>query len=69
MKIEREQIVKALEDGLKSSPFVFASWLEGSDAIGTTDQYSDLDVWLDVADGREDETIGNVRNFIRNRAA
>jgi hypothetical protein len=32
---------------------VYAFWLEGSDALGTADDYSDIDIWIDVADAFE----------------
>ncbi len=53
MTIDRTDIIKAIEDGLKNNPAVFAFWLEGADSTGRVDAYSDIDVWLDVQDGEE----------------
>jgi len=53
MLINREQIIKKLADELKVDPFIFAFWLEGADALNTVDDYSDIDIWLDVQDGHE----------------
>jgi len=57
MAILQEQIVIALRNGLENSPFVYAFWLEGSWATGAMDEYSDLDLWFDVEDGKEDEIL------------
>ena len=64
MKIQREQIIKHLEDSLKNNPSIFAFWLEGSDANGSVDQYSDLDFWLDVADGQESKILEEIENSL-----
>ena len=53
----RETILSLLEEGLRNNPAVHALWLEGADGLGTTDEYSDLDIWLDVADGREEDIL------------
>jgi len=60
----RKQIIGALENGLKKCSFVFAFWLEGADAMGTVDKYSDIDIWLDVQDGREVNVIKKVRGIL-----
>lgn len=66
MKIEREQIIKAIEDGLKNNPSVFAFWLEGADASGLLDEYSDMDMWLDVEDGQENSIFQRVEEILKN---
>lgn len=53
--ITRQQIIKQLGSELKKNSFVFALWLEGADAHNRVDPYSDIDIWLDVKDGKENE--------------
>ena len=47
-------IIMALHNVLEPLPYVYALWLEGADANGTADEYSDMDVWVDVEDAYED---------------
>lgn len=63
MKITRDKIINYFTDKIKNNSFVYAFWLEGSDATSTSDEYSDLDLWLDVKDGKE-ETINNLAKEI-----
>jgi hypothetical protein len=46
---------------LKVQPFVHALWLEGADAAGTADAYSDLDLWADVDAGYEAQAFACIR--------
>lgn len=55
--INRNDIVDALEKGLKNQDYVYALWLEGSDGNNTVDGYSDIDIWLDVEDKYINECI------------
>jgi hypothetical protein len=64
MKITRQKIISALKNGLKREPFVLALWLEGSEASGRVDRYSDLDVCLDVKDGYEENAVRRVRQIL-----
>jgi predicted nucleotidyltransferase len=64
MKINRDLIINKIGDELKNNSFVFAFWLEGADAHDTVDQYSDIDVWLDVQDGHEGMVIEQVRSIL-----
>ena len=56
-KIGREEIIRAISNGLIDHPAIFSLWLEGSDANDTVDKFSDLDFWLDVQDGKESEVF------------
>jgi hypothetical protein len=51
---DRDKIIKLIEDKFIFMKQVHAYWLEGSDALNAVDEYSDLDIWLDVEDGYED---------------
>lgn len=53
MVVTKNSIIQILEKGLKGNTAVYAFWLEGSEASGRADKHSDLDIWLDVKDGRE----------------
>lgn len=57
IKITREQIIEAIYETFKDNPYVYALWLEGADATGSVDEYSDLDIWLDVENGKEDSVF------------
>ena len=48
--INKEEIIEVLANTLEKYDFIYALWLEGSEAVNKTDQYSDLDIWLDVED-------------------
>ena len=63
MDINRSEIIESLHK-LRSYPFIYAVWLEGSDAIGANDEFSDIDVWLDVKDGQEDATFEALENIL-----
>lgn len=60
MEIQRNQIIETIKKELENDSAVFAMWLEGSDAMGTTDQYSDIDIWLDVKDGEESSIFNRI---------
>jgi hypothetical protein len=64
MKIDRIKIIKAIDNGLKGNPAVFAFWLEGADSTNTVDRYSDIDVWLDVRDGEEQTIFDEVERVL-----
>ena len=52
--IDRNVIIQALTDALAPLPFINALWLEGTDATGTVDEYSDLDFWAEFNDEHEE---------------
>ena len=62
---DREDILQALRAALELHPHVHAMWLEGADARGAVDVYSDLDMWLSVEDGHEDAVLRRVREALR----
>lgn len=53
MAITKQQIIDALKMRLQENPLVYALWLEGSDSIDSSDEYSDIDIVADVKDGNE----------------
>jgi len=53
----REKISQVLREALEDKAFVYALWMEGADANGSVDQYSDIDYYVDYEDDYEDEVI------------
>ena len=53
-KIDRETIINLIRDRFISMNEVHAYWLEGADSLNAIDEYSDIDIWLDVEDGNEE---------------
>jgi hypothetical protein len=53
MNISREEIIDFISSKLREDDKIFAMWLEGSDGLGRSDEYSDLDFWFDAEDGYE----------------
>jgi len=64
----REAIIETLWERLEPLDYVFALWLEGADANGTADEYSDIDLWADIADECEAEAIAAVEAALRELA-
>lgn len=63
VNITRESIISTLTDALRNNPLVHALWLEGSDAHGLADEYSDIDLWLDVEDGSEEDVLRSIKDI------
>jgi hypothetical protein len=55
--ITRENILSHLVEGLQKHPEIIAMWLEGSDGTGSTDDYSDIDIVINVEDGFESAAL------------
>jgi hypothetical protein len=49
--VHRGQLIALLRDRLLADPRVLACWLEGADANGTVDRFSDVDLCVAVVDG------------------
>ncbi|MCL2198547.1 MAG: hypothetical protein FWB80_06465 [Defluviitaleaceae bacterium] len=63
--LDRETIINTLTTALQPLPFVYAFWLEGADAMGTADEYSDIDFWVDFEDTHEGRAIEAVENALQ----
>lgn len=50
-----------MSTALETQPYVHALWLEGADAAGCADAYSDIDLWADVDAGSEERTFACIR--------
>ena len=64
MKIHRQEIVSQLERVLEPRAGVHALWLEGADALGRVDAYSDLDLWLDVDAEHIEDVLALIQNSL-----
>jgi hypothetical protein len=62
--LDRLAITSKLAQTLEPLPFIYAFWLEGADAVGTVDEYSDIDYWADVADECEEQSYEIVENAL-----
>lgn len=62
--INSQMIIEKLKEGLEPIQYIHAMWLEGSDAIGQADEYSDLDIYIDIEDEYEQEAIDRVQNIL-----
>jgi hypothetical protein len=55
--ITRNSLCESLRAALEPLDYVNAMWRAGSDSFGRDDEWSDLDVVLDVADGRQSDAF------------
>lgn len=65
MSQDRAAVIALLHEALRSAPFVHAAWLEGVDARGRADEYSDIDLWLDVDGKAVQKAFGVVREVLK----
>ena len=63
--VAKEQVIDTLRTRFEKDPLVFALWLEGSDAFDRVDDYSDMDVVIDAADGHEEAIMASVEEALR----
>jgi hypothetical protein len=64
MNVTREKIIQSLQGSLEDQVAVHALWLEGADASETVDQFSDIDVWIDVEDGQEQTVLDDIKRVL-----
>ncbi len=62
--LTREELASSLRDALIDQSDINAMSLGGSDAFGAADSLSDLDIQLDVVDGRTDEVFAFVEGAL-----
>lgn len=53
----REEIILLMKESFIKDDKVYALWLEGSDGLNKSDEFSDIDFWFDVKDGYEEEIL------------
>ena len=61
----RDLLIKRLRAAVTGHAAIHAAWLEGSDALGHADEFSDIDLWLDVQAGQEDWALELVRGVVQ----
>ncbi len=64
MTVSRLEIINQIKNGVQDNPLVYACWLEGADSNDTVDEYSDIDVVLDVEDGGEEAVFQEVETAL-----
>lgn len=62
--INSEMIIEKLKENLEPLEYIYAMWLEGSDAVGQADQYSDIDIYVDFEDAYEHQAIEVVERIL-----
>ena len=62
--LDRNTIISKLREALEPLPYIYAFWLEGADALGRIDEYSDLDFWVDFEDEYEEQAYEAVENAL-----
>jgi hypothetical protein len=62
--MDRSTIIEFLKLKLQPLDYIYAMWLEGADANGTVDKYSDLDIYIDIEDEREIDSINAVETAL-----
>jgi predicted nucleotidyltransferase len=65
---QRQEILAYLRTKLEPLVSVYALWLEGADARNRVDEFSDIDVWLDVEDGQEENVLRGLEQHLNNLA-
>lgn len=57
-------IIEVIKNGVESSDAVRAMWIAGSIADGYSDNLSDVDIWLDINDGKDEEIFTLVESIL-----
>ncbi len=60
----RDEIIDQIKNRFASDDRVQALWLEGADAQKAVDQYSDIDLVLDVTDGHEQTVLSDLQQTL-----
>jgi predicted nucleotidyltransferase len=59
-----QKIVDELKKVLELNEAVHAMWIAGSVAEGYNDELSDVDLWLDIDDGKDKSVLGLIEKFL-----
>jgi predicted nucleotidyltransferase len=62
--ITHKQIISKLKERLEPLFYIYALWLEGSYANGMADEFSDIDIWIDVEDDFEAASFNAVEKAL-----
>jgi len=69
MPIDQKIITAKLREALEPLPYIYAFWLEGADANGMADEYSDIDYYVDFEDEYEEKAYEAVEKALSELAA
>jgi predicted nucleotidyltransferase len=61
------KIVEDLREYLEPDAKVYAMWIAGSVAEGYDDKLSDVDVWLDIDDGKDEAVFASIEKFLQSK--
>jgi predicted nucleotidyltransferase len=62
--LDRETIIERLAGALEPLDYVLAFWEGGSAAFGRSDQWSDIDLYIDADDGRAQDVLAAVEQAL-----
>ena len=62
--LDRNEMINKLRGALEPLDFIYALWLEGADAVGGVDEYSDIDFCVDFEDEYEERVYETVENAL-----
>ncbi len=65
LMIDRKIIIRKLVEQLSTREYIRAAWLAGADSLEIVDEYSDIDLWIDVESGSEDNATQLVRDSLK----
>ncbi len=60
-------VVDELKAKLEPNPTIHAMWIAGSVAEGYADEFSDVDIWLDIDDDKDQEVLLLIEEVLRSR--
>ncbi len=64
MTIQRHLIISTIRNFLEPDPSVLAVWLEGADATGSVDEFSDIDLCCSVREGAMDAATARAQEAL-----
>lgn len=67
-QISRAALLETLAKTLEEQPYIYAAWEAGSAAFGRADQWSDIDLMVDVADDHVEEVFTIVEQALSDLA-
>lgn len=62
--MRRDEIITGVKNATEPLSYAYALWLEGADATGYVDEFSDIDFWLDFEDDFEAQIIKDVEDAL-----
>ncbi len=63
------KIIDELKEILEQDATIHAMWIAGSVAEGYADDLSDVDLWIDIDDGKDKEVYGLIEKFLHSKGS